>query len=165
MKRCFKQAGQPHLWQTRFRPYETPVFFAGKRGAFYRLATPNTGWVVSFLNLFAYAFCLGDFPQISCKCLFFGPQKMLRHFLKKYGLQMVASLKWTSWSCKMVIFCKSIWFLVFGLKLHSLVFHKSSTARWSPQLSTMIPSFGTRLSEAGHLSETLRRRTAQALHL
>lgn len=37
--------------------------------------------------------------------------------------------------------------------------------RWSPQLSTMIPSFGTRLSEAGHLSETLRRRTAQALHL
>ena len=27
-----------------------------------------------------------------------------------------------------------VWFLVFGLKLHSLVFDKSSTARWSPQL-------------------------------
>ena len=62
MKRFFQRAGRTHLCQTRFRPYEIPFFFAGKRGAFYRLATPNTGWVVSFLNLFAYAFWYGEFP-------------------------------------------------------------------------------------------------------
>lgn len=112
MKRCFKQAGQPHLWQTRFRPYETPFFFAGKRG---RLSTCHRKHWMSckFPELFAYAFWLGNFPQISCKWLFFGPQKMLRHFWKERGLQMVASLKWTSWSCNMLIFCKSIWFFGF----------------------------------------------------
>lgn len=37
--------------------------------------------------------------------------------------------------------------------------------RWSPQLLTMIPSFGCRLSETPGLAETLRRRTAQDLQL
>ena len=37
--------------------------------------------------------------------------------------------------------------------------------RWSPQLLTMIPSFGSRLSETPGLAETLRRRTAQDLQL
>ena len=37
--------------------------------------------------------------------------------------------------------------------------------RWSPQLLTMIPSFGCRLSETPGLAENLRRRTAQDLQL